>query len=317
MSATTAPTSTAAPLDAEPRQEDAARAAAGGGTAPAPADPGPVARPSVPRRVAHGSWGLARMAFGPFVVACGFVAIWYGITYLALPDHQRFLLPPPHEVLTDGFLDGRTRSELFSGLWSTTRVAMLGLACAFVLGSVFAVFMAQARWIERSFYPYAVVLQTIPVLALTPLVGLWFGFNFRSRVLICLILALFPIITNTLFGLRSTAKAHHELFTLHEAGRWTRLVRLQVPSALPSVFTGLRISAGLSVIGAIVADFFFRQGEKGIGRLLDVYRSQLASDKLIAAVMCSATLGVVVFLAVTVVSNRVLRSWHDSAAQRP
>jgi NitT/TauT family transport system permease protein len=258
-----------------------------------------------------------RVALGPVLVAAGFVGIWYGITYLALPGHQRFLLPPPHEVLTEGFLDGQTRSELISGLWSTTRVSTLGLTCAFVAGSLFAVFMAQAPWIERSFYPYAVVLQTIPVLALTPLVGLWFGFNFRSRVLICMILGLFPIITNTLFGLRSTARAHHELFTLHEAGRWTRLVRLQLPSALPSIFTGLRIGAGLSVIGAIVADFFSRQGEKGIGRLLDVYRSQLASDKLIAAVMCSASLGVAVFLAITVLSNRVLRTWHDSAARRP
>ncbi|QYG94045.1 ABC transporter permease [Iamia sp. SCSIO 61187] len=252
-------------------------------------------------------------ALGPLavlLVACG---IWYVITYVVLPSHQRFLLPPPHEVVQDGFLDSRTRGELLRGLLSTTRVALSGLTLAFVLGTTFAIVMAQARWIERSFYPYAVILQTIPVLALTPLVGLWMGFNFRSRVLICTILALFPIITNTLFGLRSTAQAHHELFSLHTASRWTRLVRLQLPSALPSVFTGLRTSAGLSVIGAIVADFFFRQGEKGIGRLLDVYRSQLATDKLIAGVMCSASLGVAVFLVITVVSNRALRSWHDSA----
>ena len=282
---------------------------------PEAGDPGPIG-PSGAHLVLRRVGAVGLKVLGPFLVACGFVAIWYGVTYLALPDHQRFLLPPPHEVVTDGFLDAQTRSELISGLWSTTRVATLGLLLAFTLGSFFAIFLAQARWIERSFYPYAVILQTIPVLALTPLVGLWFGFNFRSRVLICLILALFPIITNTLFGLRSTAKAHHELFTLHDSGRWTRLVRLQLPSALPAIFTGLRISAGLSVIGAIVADFFFRQGEKGIGRLLDVYRSQLASDKLIAAVICSAALGVAVFLVITALSNRVLRSWHDSATHR-
>lgn len=255
-------------------------------------------------------------ALGPILVFLGFCGIWYAVTYLVLDQDQRFLLPPPHEVLTGGFMDGEVRAELLSGLWSTTRVALLGLTLAFLIGSTFAILMAQAPWVERSFYPYAVVLQTIPVLALTPLVGLWMGFNFRSRVLICVILALFPIVTNTLFGLRSTPKAQHELFSLHNAGRWTRLVRLQLPAALPQVFTGLRTSAGLSVIGAIVADFFFRQGEKGIGRLLDVYRSQLATEKLIAAVICSATLGVVVFLVITAVADRTLRSWHDSAQRR-
>lgn len=270
---------------------------------------GPRSRPNPLVRVLK----TASKGLGPLLVLAGACGIWYLVTYLVLPGDQRFLLPPPHEVVREGFMDGRTRGELFDGLVSTTRVAMSGLTLAFLLGSAFSILMAQARWIERSFYPYAVVLQTIPVLALTPLVGLWMGFNFRSRVLICTILALFPIITNTLFGLRSTAQAHHELFSLHSASRWTRLIRLQVPSALPSVFTGLRTSAGLSVIGAIVADFFFRQGEKGIGRLLDVYRSQLATDKLIAGVMCSASLGVAVFLVITLVSNRLLRSWHDSA----
>ena len=112
-------------------------------------------------------------------------------------------------------------------------------------------------------YPYAVVLQTIPILAIVPLIGFAFGFNFRSRVLVCVLIALFPIITNTLFGLLSVDHGQHDLFTLHGVGRWQRLWKLQFPAALPNIFTGLRISAGLSVIGAVVGDFFFVQGPPG------------------------------------------------------
>ena len=125
----------------------------------------------------------------------------------------------------------------------------------------FAILMSQAKWVERSFYPYAVALQTVPILALTPLIGQFFDYNFRSRVIVCVIISLFPIIANTLFGLLSADQGHHDLFRLHGAGRWTRLWKLQFPGALPAIFTGLRISAGLSVIGAIVGDFFFRRGD--------------------------------------------------------
>src|ERR1043166_9084417 len=127
------------------------------------------------------------------------------------------------------------------------------------------------------------VLQTISLLALVPLVGFWFQFGFSSRVLVCVLISLFPIITNTLFGLKSTAQAHHDLFTLQHATRIQRLLKLQLPGALPAILSGWRIAAGLSVVGAIVGDFFFRQGEPGIGRLIDDYRARLQSEQLFAA----------------------------------
>src|SRR6185503_8200595 len=117
-------------------------------------------------------------------------------------------------------------------------------------------------------------LQTVPILALVPMFGFWFGFGFASRVLVCALIGVFPILANTLFGLRSVAGNHHDLFTLHRAGRLTRLVKLQIPAAAPSIFTGLRIAAGLSVIGAIVGDFFFKQGQPGIGILIELYRQR-------------------------------------------
>lgn len=190
---------------------------------------------------------------------------------------------------------------------------MIGLAIAIAIGMTIAVAMSQARWVERSLYPYAVVLQTIPILAVVPIIGFWFGFGFNSRVIVCVLIALFPIINNTLFGLRSVDAGHHDLFTLHGAGRLTRLRKLLLPAALLVIFAGFRISAGLSVIGAVVGDFFFRQGQEGIGILIDVYRGRIQSEQMFAAVLLSSLLGIVVFWAFGFLSRRVVGSWHDSA----
>ena len=123
-------------------------------------------------------------------------------------------------------------------------------------------------------FPYMVMLQAIPILAIVPLIAFWFGTGQTSRVIVCVIISLFPIIVNTLFGLQSADRGMHDLFTLQHANRWTRLRKLMFPAALPAIFAGLRISAGLSVIGAIVGDFFFGQGEAGIGQLLRKYANQ-------------------------------------------
>ena len=116
---------------------------------------------------------------------------------------------------------------------------MVGLAIAIVLGMLFAIVMSQAKWLERSLFPYAVILQTIPILALVPLIGFWFGFDFRHRVIVCVLIALFPIINNTLFGLQSADQGQHDLFTLHASSRFTRLCKLQLPAAMPGDLRGL------------------------------------------------------------------------------
>ena len=120
-------------------------------------------------------------------------------------------------------------------------------------------------------------------------------------------------VANTLFGLQSVDQEHHDLFTLHGAGRLTRLWKLQFPTALPSIFTGLRISAGLAVIGAIVADFFFKQGNPGIGILIDRYQSRLQSEQMVGAIILSSLLGIVVFWFFGFLARRVVGGWHESA----
>jgi NitT/TauT family transport system permease protein len=251
-------------------------------------------------------------ALPPLAVFALAIAAWYATSMLLLTPERRFLLPPPDAVIRVGFADPDNLRELLSALALSAEVAMLGLAIATGVGVLLAVAMIQARWIERSLYPYAVILQTIPILALVPLFGFWFGFGLTNRVLVCVLIALFPIVANTLFGLRSVPAGYHDLFTLHGAGRVARLAKLQVPAALPNVFVGLRISAGLSVIGAIVGDFFFKQGAPGIGILIDVYRQQLRSEQLFAAVIVSSAFGVCVFWFFGLLARLVVGRWHDS-----
>lgn len=257
---------------------------------------------------------ILRVAAPPTLVAVLIILLWYGVTYLVLEPDRRFLLPPPHGVLQQGFLDGEVLGEILGGLYQTTVVSMLGLAIAFAVGFSMALVMSQAKWIERSLYPWAVVSQTVPILALVPLLGFWFGFGLMSRVTVCVIISLFPIVINSLTGLQSVEPKLHDLLTLHNAGRWTRALKLQIPAARPLIFTGLRTSAGLSVIGAIVGDFFFGRGRPGIGILLDRYSRRLRSEELLAAVMVACLLGVAAFWIFGVIGRRLVGHWDPSWA---
>jgi NitT/TauT family transport system permease protein len=261
------------------------------------------------RRV--GANGLAQI-LAPLLVLVLVLAVWLFISYVLLEPRRRFLMPPPQDVILNGLLNPHNIGEILGGLWQTAQVAFVGLAVAIFTGTLIAVAMIQARWIEWSIYPWAVVLQTIPILAIVPLIGFWFQFGFSSRVLVCVLISLFPIVTSTLFGLKSTDRLQHDLFTLQRATRWQRLSKLQLPGALPAMLSGWRIAAGLSVVGAIVGDFFFRQGEPGIGRLIDDYRARLQSEQLFAAVMLSSLLGLLVFWGFGLLGRVLVGSWHES-----
>lgn len=271
----------------------------------------PEAPPSGSRH--HRLGGVLARIGPPLVVSVAVVLTWYGASYIILDPQRRFLMPPPHEVVRTGMLEWDNLRPALLALWSSTQVALVGLTIAILVGMSIAILMSQARWLESSLYPYAVFLQTIPILALVPLVGFWWGFDFPSRVFVSTLIALFPIITNTLFGLKSADQGHRDLFALHGAGRLTTLRKLLLPTALPAIFTGFRISAGLSVVGAIVGDFFFRQGEPGIGRLIALYSSRLRSEELFTAIFFSSLLGLAVFWAFGFLSYCVLKSWHESA----
>ena len=247
----------------------------------------------------------------PILVLLAVTGLWYAISLNLHPDRQ-FLLPTPNEVIDVGFVNQQNLFQVLEGLLWTLAVSMSGLLIAIVLGMTSAIFMSQAKWVETSFYPYAVVIQTVPILAIVPLVGLWLGFGFTSRVVVCVIISIFPIITNTLFGMQSAPASFHDLFTLHRANRVTRLIKLQFPNALPAIFAGFRISAGLSVIGAIVGEFFFRKGIPGLGRLLDLYRARLLTEQLFTALFFSSLLGILVFWGFGLLGKMAVGKWHET-----
>lgn len=271
--------------------------------------------PDAPRSapgISRGRW-FSTTVLPPLVLGAVLVGIWYVISYVVLSPRKRFLLEPPHRVLLEGFLNWDSFSEILQALWSSTRVAMIGLVLSILIGFAMAIVMSQAKVVERAVFPFMVTLQAIPILALVPLIQFWWGTGQTARVMVCIIIAVFPILVNTLFGLSSADKGMHDLFTLHNASRATRLRKLMFPSALPAVFAGLRISAGLSVIGAIVGDFFFGKGDKGIGQLLRKFANDLSGEQLLASVIMSSLLGISVFLAFGWLQNRVIGKWYDSA----
>ncbi len=248
----------------------------------------------------------------PAVVLLLVLGFWYLVAwYYDKHKDLAFVVPYPHLVAKTAFTDATFRSSLLSELWHTTEITFTGLVIAVVIGMSWAVLMSQARWLEQSLYPYAVILQTIPILAIVPLIGTIFGYEFTSRVIVTVMIALFPLVSNTLFGLQSVDRPQRELFQLQGAGRLTTLLKLQLPAALPAIFVGLRTAAGLAVIGAIVGDQFFQRGTPGLGVLIQVSNSRLNGPGTFAAIITASLLGVVVFLLFGLIGRLVTGKWSD------
>ena len=250
----------------------------------------------------------------PALTASAFVGVWYLAAYVLIPDRVGFILPPPHEVVQKGVLTWRNLEKILDGLWATTQVALSGFVLAAALGIALAMLMSQARWVERTAFPYAVALQAVPIVAIVPVIGLLLGYNFRSRIVVAVIITLFPIISNTLFGLKCASRNLHDLFTLNRANRLERLWKLQLPAALPAMFAGFKISAGLCVVGTIVGEFFFGGGTvTGLGRLIreDYHLAAGQGPQLYTAIFFCCVLGLALFLLFTVAGRWVTRHWQD------
>jgi len=248
----------------------------------------------------------------PVVVFFILVGLWYlAALYYDKIVQLAYLVPYPHLVLREFYGDPFFTPFLYQNLLNSTQVALTGLACAIVIGLVWATLMSLAKWVERSLYPYAVILQCIPILALVPLIGSLFGYEFLSRVIVTTIISIFPMVSSTLFGLQSVDRAQRELLKLQGAGRLTTLRKLQFPAAMPSIFLGLRNAAGLSVIGAIVGDQFFQRGTPGLGVLIQVANARLNGPGTFAAIIIASLLGIAVFLFFGWLARRVVGKWYD------
>ena len=219
---------------------------------------------------------------------------------------KAFLVPPPSAVFQTMLADW---PELFAALAKTSAGALLGFALSALLGIAIAVFLSSSRAIQEAFYPYAVFFQTVPIIAIAPLLVIWFGYGMRTVVAAAFIVSIFPVIANTLDGILSTDPALRDLFRLYGASPAVTLWKLRVPAALPQILTGLRIAGGLAVIGAIVGEFI---GGQGLGSVIDIARTQQRTDKVFAAVLLASALGLFLFGLINVLSRLMLRNWHVS-----
>jgi NitT/TauT family transport system permease protein len=272
--------------------------------------------------------GLIRDSLPPLGLFVVFVLLWQVIAVAFAIPH--YILPKPSEILA-AVMD-EPGGIIAGAMWTTFLTALCGYLLAIAIGLAAALVMTQNKLLERSLYPYAIMLQTIPIVAIAPIIVIWAGTGLiplgigpltigqvtKPVVIITLIIALFPIISNATAGLTATDHNLVTMFELYNANWWQRMWKLRLPAALPYIMTGLRISAGLAVIGAIVGEFIAGIGgsKGGLGYVIVSYANRLQMAPLFAAALASSLLGIVIFIAVSQLSAGFLRHWHESAVRR-
>ncbi len=248
----------------------------------------------------------------PLVVGVLFLLIWeISVKLMGIPP---YLLPSPSLVLQTLIKDW---NQLFPSLLITLQITLVAFIAATISGLIIAILFTQSKWIERSFFPYAVILQTTPIVAIAPLIIIWLRNNTFAALVVCAwIVAFFPIVSNTTVGLNSVEKNLSNLFQLYKASRWQTLIYLRLPSALPYFLSGLRISGGLALIGAVVAEFVAGTGgaRSGIAYQILMSSYNLQIPRMFAALFLTTISGVIIFIALTIISELLLSNWHESAS---
>jgi NitT/TauT family transport system permease protein len=231
--------------------------------------------------------------------------------YVRAARVPRYLLPRPTAVVETLATDA---GPLLAAVGSTAKAALAGFVASAAFGVLAAVALSSSRLVRSAFYPYTVFFQTVPIIAVAPLLILWFEAGFQAVAICAFIVSVFPVITNALTGLLSTDPALVDLFRLYGARRRDALWKLRLPSALPSLFAGLRVAAGLAVIGTVVAELLV--GQIGDGEGLGVITASAArngrTDRVFAAVLLTSLLGLALFGAVNLAGHLLLRRWHAS-----
>ena len=249
----------------------------------------------------------------PVLVGLVVLLLWQGlVTWYEVPV---YLVPSPLLILQTLIRDW---GLLAGSLLVTLRIALLALLLALVLGISVAFLFVQSRAIEASLFPYAILLQVTPVVAIAPLIIIWVKDPTLALVMCATIVALFPIISNTAQGLRSVDPELADLFRLNSATRLQTLLRLRIPSALPYFFAGVKVSSGLALIGAVVAEFVAGTGGTASGLAYQILLAGLQLDipRLFAALLLITAAGVLLFLAVSLLARMALRGWHESELSR-
>ncbi len=245
--------------------------------------------------------------------ACCSLALWeFAVRWNGIPA---YILPGPLLIGQTLVSDWGTLS---GSLWITLKITFMALAAAVIVGVTLAVLFTQSKWLEMSLLPYAVILQVTPIVAIAPLIIIWAG-DINLALLICAwIVAFFPILSNTILGLNSADHNLVNLFQLYGASRWQTMRYLKLPAALPYFLAGLKISGGLALIGAVVAEFVAGTGGSASGLAYRILEAgyQLKIPRVFAALLMISLSGIAIFLCTSWISHMLLRRWHESALKR-
>jgi len=242
----------------------------------------------------------------PLFVLVVAILLWQTIVWLG--DFPVYVLPGPWEVAKAAYTN---RAALFRYTVQTGLLSLSGFLLSVLIGVVVGVMFSQSSWIRKSGYPFAIFFQTVPVVAVAPLVIAVFDYGIVSVIVVATIISLFPIITSTTTGLITVDPGLKDLFRLHRASRWQILWKLQLPGAVRYFLTGMKTSSGLAVVGAIVGEFFagHSSGSQGLGYYILVCKSQLKMPELFAATICCTLLGILVFVTIQVFGRIFLSRW--------
>ena len=252
---------------------------------------------------------VLKMCAPPILMALAICVVWqFCVWWFDIPV---LLLASPLEVVAAIY---NNFGDLARAMGVTALAALGGFAGSLVVGTLVSLAFAQARWIRLSCYPYAILLQTVPIVAIAPLIIIWCGYGFQSNMIIAFIVSLFPMITNGTAGMLSVDPELLDLFRLHRASRWQVLTKLQLPNAVPHLLTGARTASGLAVIGAIVGEFFtgFAPEWNGLGYQLQGSIGWMNTAETFAAVLAAALLGMTIFGAMSGLDVLVRRRWYDA-----
>lgn len=249
----------------------------------------------------------------PVAIGVAALALWeLAVRWNGIPP---YILPGPLLIGQTLVADWGTLS---GSLWITLRITFMALAAAVIVGVTLAVLFTQSKWLEMSLLPYAVILQVTPIVAIAPLIIIWAG-DVNLSLLICAwIVAFFPILSNTILGLNSADHNLVNLFQLYGATRWQTMRYLKLPAALPYFLAGLKISGGLALIGAVVAEFVAGTGGSASGLAYRILEAgyQLKIPRVFAALLMISLSGIAIFLVTSWISHLLLRRWHESALKR-
>ena len=234
---------------------------------------------------------------GVFII---FIILWLAVAkFYDMP----IIVPYPHAVL-GALIQGFRQGSLVVNAWFTFLEAIFGFLIAAFAGILFGSLISQIKILEKTFYPYLVALQTLPKIALAPLFIIWFGFGLTSKVIICAMIAFFPILVNTIAGLKATEQQQVDLFRAYCASRWQIFKWLKFPNALPYIFAGLNIAVVLSIIGAIVGEFV--GGQVGLGKLILEYQFELEVAGVFAVIVVLGAMGIILHFAMGVLQRKVV-----------